>query len=159
MHPVEAERVEGLVHPLRGALGLPHGLAVDAAVRVARGVEGVDGAVEAEPGGVGEPHGGGVGRAVDQDDRRPGLGGGVRGPVPVDVRGAEGRLDVRLGADGCPHRVEHVLGGEVAVAQSVVDVAADIAAYAGGVLGHGGTSCEDPFFVVRPYHQCGTSVP
>lgn len=53
VHPVEAERVEGLVHPLRGALGLPHGLAVDAAVGVARGVECVDGAVAAEGGVLG----------------------------------------------------------------------------------------------------------
>ena len=94
--PVEAEGVEGLVQPLGGALGLPHGFAVDAAAGVAGGVERVDGAFGAERGGVRVPHGGAAARAVDQDDRRAGLGRGVRGAVPVDVRGAEARLHVRL---------------------------------------------------------------
>ncbi|GAA3071964.1 hypothetical protein GCM10020254_14750 [Streptomyces goshikiensis] len=38
MDVVEAERVEGLVHPLGGPLRLPHRLALDAASGVAGGV-------------------------------------------------------------------------------------------------------------------------
>lgn len=142
MDPVEAEGVERLVEPLGGALRLPHGLAVDAAPGVAGGVERVDGPFRAERGGVGVPHRRAVARAVDQDHRRTGLGCRIRGAVPVDVRGAEAGLDVRLGAGGRTHRVDGVAGGEVAVAQLVVHVAADIAAHTGRVLGHGGTSWE-----------------
>lgn len=82
--------------------------------------------------------------AVDQDDRRTGLTGGVRGAVPVDVCGAEACLHVRLEAGGLAHCVKDVAGGEVAVAERVVDVVADVASRAasGRVLGHGGTSGE-----------------
>ena len=151
--PVEAEGVEGLVHPLGGALGLPHGLVLDAAAGVAGGVERVDGAFGAERGGCW----GTTARSSRpapwiRTHGRPGLGGGVRGAVPVDVRGAEARLHVRLGAGGRAHRVERVAGGEVAVAQLVAHVAADVAASRRVVFS--GTAAPPGRSVLR-----GTTVP
>ncbi len=67
---VEAQRVEGLVHPLRRALGLPHRFALDAPAGVTGSVESVNGALGAEGKGVGIPLGGAASRTVYQDHGR-----------------------------------------------------------------------------------------
>lgn len=160
---VEAEPGERLVQPLCGAFRLVERDAVHAAVGVAGGFERVDGALRGQRRGVRVPHGGAASGAVHQDDG--GAGGGAVGgrgallrPVPVDVRGPEGGLHVVLRAGGGAQRVDRVAGGEVAVAQGVVDVAADVGRGAGGGVGHGGTSWS-LVFVVRPYHVGDTAVP
>jgi hypothetical protein len=128
---VEADAGERLVQPLGGTFGLVDGLALDAAAWVTGSVERVDGPVGAERGGVRVPHGRATARAVHQDDRGAGFGGGVRGSVPVDVRRPEVGLHVEFCLDGSAHRVNRVAGREVPVAQGVVHIAADIGAGAG----------------------------